>query len=72
MRSRFEAMSVDDVKRLAARQPFRPFAVRLNNGAQYTFTESRNFGAPGDYHLIFYFGEADWAMIEPDTIVEIM
>jgi hypothetical protein len=65
-------MKVEDVKRLAERQPFRPFAVRLNNGAQYTFNESRNFGAPGDYHLLFFFGESDWAMIDTDSVVEVI
>ncbi len=29
------AMKVADIKDVAERQPFRPFSVRLNNGAQY-------------------------------------
>jgi hypothetical protein len=68
---KIKAMRVEDVKRLAERQPFRLFAVRLNNGAQYTFNEPRNFGAPGDYHMIFFFGESDWAMLDTESIVEV-
>jgi hypothetical protein len=71
-RSTLILMKVEDVKRFAERQPFRPFAVRLNNGAQYTFAQPRSFGAPGDYHAIFFFGEADWTMIDTDSIVEVL
>ena len=63
-------MKVEEIKSVAERQPFRPFAVRLNNGVQYTFTKPRNFGAPEDYHMIFYFGESDWAMIDTNRIDE--
>ena len=48
-------MKVDGIKSLAERTPFRPFAVRLNNGAQYTFTKPGSIGAPEDYHMIFLF-----------------
>jgi hypothetical protein len=65
-------VKVEDVKSFAERQPFRPFVLRLSNGAQYTFNEPRNFGAPEDYHVIVYFGVADWALIDTENIVEIL
>jgi len=68
----YRVMKVEEIKKLAERQPFRPFIVRVNNGAQYAFREPRNFGAPEDYHIIFFFGESDWALIDADSITEII
>lgn len=65
-------MKVEDIRNTVERQPFRPFAVRLNNGMQYNFNEPRSFGAPKDYHMIFFFGESKWAMIDTESIVEII
>ena len=65
-------MKVDDIKRLAERTPFRPFAVRLNNGVQYLFSKPRSIGAPEDYHMIFFFGETEAVRIDTDSIVEII
>ncbi len=65
-------MNVADIRKLVERQPFRPFVVRVNNGAQYTFSEPRNFGAPEDYHVIFFFGESEWVLIDTDSITEII
>ncbi|MBI4663127.1 MAG: hypothetical protein HY735_30335 [Verrucomicrobia bacterium] len=65
-------MKVEDIRRLAERQPFRPFAVSLNNGTQYTFTKPRSLGAPEDYHMIFFFGESEWTMIDTESIVEVI
>ena len=65
-------MKVAEIKNLAERQPFRPFAVRLSNGAQYTFKESREFGAPRDYHIIFHFSESESVRIDTENIVEII
>lgn len=64
-------MKLEDIKGVMERQPFRPFGVRLNNGARYTFKESRDVGAPKDYHLIIYFGEKEAVLIDTDSIVEI-
>ena len=64
-------MKVRDIKGLMERQPFRSFGVRLNNGAQYTFKDSRDVGAPKDYHLIIYFGEKEAVLIDTDSIVEV-
>jgi hypothetical protein len=64
-------MKVKDIKGLVEREPFRPFGVRLNNGAQYLFKKPRDVGAPKDYHLLVYFGENQVALIETDSIVEI-
>ena len=71
-RVRLRSMKVTDVKEAAERQPFRPFAVRLNNGTEYTFNTPRDFGAPKDYHLIFYFGETTSVRIDADSITEII
>jgi hypothetical protein len=65
-------MNVAAIKEIAERQPFRPFVVRLNNGARYTFREARDFGAPKDYREIFYFGDTEWVLIDSDSITEIV
>ncbi len=64
-------MKDSEIKSLVERQPFRPFAVRLSNGAQYSFKEAREFGAPKDYHMIFFFGESEAVRIDTESIVEI-
>jgi hypothetical protein len=46
--------------------------LRLNDGAQYTFNEPRNFGAPRDYRDIIYFGESGFVLIDPESITEII
>ena len=65
-------MKGEDIKGLAERQPFRPFVVRLVNGAQYSFKEAREFGAPKDYHMIFFFGETEAVRIDTESIVEVI
>lgn len=64
-------MKLSEIKQLAERQPFRPFEVRLSNGAKYSFNEPREFGAPKDFHIIFFFGESDAVLIDTENIVEI-
>ena len=49
-------MKTGEIKDLVERRPFRPFTVRLTNGAQYSFKDSRDIGAPKDFRLIIYFG----------------
>ncbi|HEU0039852.1 MAG TPA: hypothetical protein VFR76_11315 [Verrucomicrobiae bacterium] len=65
-------MKVREIKELVERRPFRPFAVRLNNGARYTFREPRDVGAPRDYRLIIYFGANEAVRIDSDSIAEII
>src|SRR5437773_5362822 len=65
------AMKVAEIKDLVERRPFRPFAVRLNSGAQYTFKDSRDVGAPKDYRLLIYFGKSEAVRIDTDSITEI-
>ena len=65
-------MKVSEIKNLAERQPFQPFTIRLSNGTRYTFREARNIGAPKDYHVIFFFGESQWALIDSESIVEVI
>ena len=70
--SKIGPMKVEDIKGLAERQPFRPFSVRLVNGVRYTFKKAREFGAPKDYHIIFFFGETEAVRIDTDSIVEVI
>ena len=65
-------MKVADVKEFVERQPFRPFIVRVNSGAQYAFNEPRDFGARKDYRVIVFFGESELALIDTDSITEII
>ncbi len=65
-------MKTAELKRVAQRRPFRPFGVRLSNGARYFFRESRQFGTPKDFNVIFSFGQKDWALIDTENIVEIL
>ena len=64
-------MKVAEIKGLVERHPFRPFSVRLNNGAQYTFKDAKDIGAPRDYRLLIYFGKSEAVRIDPGSIVEI-
>jgi hypothetical protein len=61
-------MKFSEIKHLVDHQPFRPFAVRLSSGAQYSFNDPREFGAPRDFHIIFFFGETDAARIDTETL----
>jgi hypothetical protein len=65
-------MEPSQLKACAERQPFRPFGVRLSNGAQYTFNEPREFGAPKERHIIFFFGGTEAVRIDTENIVEII
>ena len=65
-------MKVADIKDIAEREPFRPFSVRLNNGAKYTFKSPRDFGAPKSYRVIFHFGDSEWVLIDADSIAEVI
>lgn len=66
------SMQIAAIKELAERTPFRPFAVRLNNGTEYVFREPREFGAPRDCHMIFYFGQSNAVRIDTDSISEVI
>jgi hypothetical protein len=63
------AMAIKDV---VERRPFEPFTVRLNDGAQYTFKEPRDFGAPKNYREIVFFGDSELVLIDPESITEII
>ncbi len=65
-------MKVEAIKGLVERRPFRPFAIRLNNGAQHMFKDARDVGAPKDCHIIIYFGEKEAVRIDTDSIVDIL
>ncbi len=65
-------MNVMAIKDVVERKPFKPFTVRLNNGAQYTFKEPRDFGAPRNYREIVFFGDSELVLIDPESITEII
>ena len=65
-------MKVTDIKDVAEREPFRPFSLRLNNGAQYTFKSPRELGATQTYNMVFHFGETTAARIDSESVVEII
>ena len=68
-------MKVQEIKNIADKDPFRPFAVRLSNGVQYQFRKPRDFGVTQDYSTIVFFGETDdtrVVLIDSDNIVEVM
>jgi hypothetical protein len=64
-------MQSSEIKNLVERQPFRPFGVRLSNGAQYLFSEPREFGAPKDFGMIFFFTQSSAVRIDTNDIVEV-
>ncbi len=62
-----------ELKDIVEREPFRPFALRLNNGAHYDFSSRRELGATQNYKMIFFFGKSGNAVrIDSDSIVEII
>jgi len=65
-------MDATAVKDVVERQPFRPFAVRLSDGRQYTFRTPRDLGAPRSYREIFRFGDSEWVLIDVENIMEIV
>lgn len=65
-------MNAERIRELTDRHPFRPFTIRLTNGASYVFKEPREFGAPKNLSSIWYFGEDHAVYIDPLHIVEIM
>ena len=65
-------MNTSAIKEVVERQPFQPFTVRLNNGAEYTFNEPRDFGAPRNFREIVFFGDSESVLIDPERIAEII
>ena len=64
-------MQVTELKQLVHRRPFRPFSIRLNNGASYSFADETKVGAPEDFHIIVYFGPKEAVLIDTESIVEV-
>jgi hypothetical protein len=64
-------MDAQAIKDVAEGRPFRPFIIRLRNGAEYTFSEAKNFGAPEDFREVFCLGKSDWVLIDLENIVEV-
>lgn len=68
-------MHVEEIQELVTKEPFRPFSIRLTNGALYQFRQPRNLGATHDLATIVYFGdtgETRMVMIDTEKIAEIM
>jgi len=65
-------MRVQELEKLVERDPFRPFSIRLNNGAKYHFKTRRDLGAAKDGHLLFYFADSgDVVFIDADCIAKV-
>ena len=64
-------MKLSEIKGLVERQPFRPFTIRLTNGAKYSFKSPRDVGATKNYHMLFFFGVDEAVRIDTDSIIEI-
>jgi hypothetical protein len=65
-------MKVSELASMVEREPFRPFIVRLNNGAKYHFKTRRDLGASKDCHMLFYFGDAgENVRIDAESVVEV-
>jgi hypothetical protein len=66
-------MKTTEIKPFVDRTPFRPFAVRLTNGARYEFRDSKSLGATRDGETLFFFGETGgFVLIDAENIVEII
>lgn len=65
-------MKTAEIKPFVDHVPFRPFAVRLSNGARYDFRDPKSLGATRDGETLFYFGEAGgFVLIDTGNIVEV-
>ena len=71
MKRIFFTMKIEEIQNFVERRPFRPFGIRLDNGARYTFKEPRDIGAPKDFRLIIYFGKTEAVRIDTESITEI-
>jgi hypothetical protein len=54
------------------RQPFRPFGVRLVNGAVYWFDSERRMGSNEQVTYLLYLAKPDFIEIMPDDVCEII
>lgn len=59
-------MNTIELSAVVWRTPFRPFTLRLNNGASYEVTEQRQIAAPGDYRAAYWF-----ELVPPFRVVRI-
>jgi hypothetical protein len=70
-------MKLTELEPILKHEPFRPFGIRLSNGATYAFLERWNLGVPAKViDTLFYFGEIPgttrgWALIDVENIVEV-
>jgi hypothetical protein len=66
-------MITTEIKQFVEQRPFRPFGIRLTNGAKYTFKEPRDVGARKDFRTLVYFGEGEQGLvlISTNDIVEV-
>lgn len=65
-------MKLQEVERIVERDPFRPFVIRLSNGAKYHFKTRRDLGASKDCQMLFYFADSgENVRIDADSIVEV-
>jgi hypothetical protein len=61
-----------DLQNVIASEPFRPVILRLSNGAEYPVNQPRDVGMTHNGRVLFIFGDDDWVMIDPASIVEVI
>ena len=66
-------MPVEIIRDVVLREPFRPFTLRLSNGAEYSFNAPRDLGASKGLGTIIHFGEGEHlTLLDRENIVEIV
>lgn len=66
-------MKAEEIKPFAHHVPFRPFAVRLSNGARYDFRDEESLDVTRDGETLFYFAETGgFVLIDAENIVAII
>jgi len=65
-------MNTDTLETLRNRQPFLPFALRVNSGAVYEFKEPKQFGATGDLQVIIHFTQNRFSIIDAESVTEVI
>ena len=65
-------MKTTRIKSTVTRSPFKPFTVRLSNGATYNFKKPEELGTTRNYNTLFFFdADGGFTILDSENIVEI-
>jgi hypothetical protein len=65
-------LKTKDVLDLVGRAPFRPFKLKLTNGAIYRFPTQKFLGNTQDGNLIYWFGpKGESVLIDSEAVAEV-